>query len=156
MTGSDSNAKQYALKLLSYKGRSEREIEERLRKKGVSSEVISSTMHYLKDAGFIDDRLLAEALKREALTHRMLSRAGARHFILRRGIPRRIVDSIFRDSEDTDRENALRLADKKLRILGRYPRDVAKRRLYNLLLRRGYSSGMIIKVLQEKMGKEEV
>jgi SOS response regulatory protein OraA/RecX len=75
---------------------------------------------------------------------------------LRRGIPRRIVDSIFRDSEDTDRENALRLADKKLRILGRYPRDVAKRRLYNLLLRRGYSSGMIIKVLQEKMGKEEV
>jgi len=131
-------------------------MEERLRKKGVSAHAISTTIHYLKDSGFLDDYVLAETLKREALTNRMLSQSGARIFILRRGVPKSIVDSIFSNSENTDRENASRLADKKLRILGKYPPGIAKRRLYNLLLRRGYSAGTIMKVLKDKIGKEEL
>ena len=155
MTGLDDKTKQYALKLLSYKGRSEREMEERLRKKGASDDSIVLTMQYLRDSGLLNDLSLAESLKREALTHRMLSQAGARNFILRRGIPKTIVDALFSGDEDTDFENALRFADKKLRLLERYPPVTAKRRLYNLLLRRGYSVGTIMKVIKDKHVKEE-
>ncbi len=155
MTGSDDKAKQYSLKLLSYRGRSEKELEERLRKKGVSARGISSTMRYLKDTGLLNDLSLAESLKREALTYRMLSQAGARNFMLRRGIPRSIVDSVLSNDDNIDIDNAVKFVDKKLRVLGKYPAETAKRRLYNLLLRRGYSSGTILKVLKEKIIKEE-
>ncbi len=155
MTGSDDKAKQYSLKLLSYRGRSEKELEERLRKKGVSARGISSTMQYLKDTGLLNDLSLAESLKREALTYRMLSQAGARYFMLRRGIPRSIVDSVLSNDDNIDIDNAVKFVDKKLRVLGKYPAETAKRRLYNLLLRRGYSSGTILKVLKEKIMKEE-
>lgn len=155
MTGSDDKAKQYSLKLLSYRGRSEKEMEERLRKKGVSARGISSTMRSLKDTGLLNDLSLAESLKREALTYRMLSQAGARNFMLRRGIPRSIVDSVLSNDDNIDIDNAVKFVDKKLRVLGKYPAEIAKRRLYNLLLRRGYSSGTILKVLKEKIVKEE-
>jgi regulatory protein len=151
----DDKTKRYALKLLSYKGRSEREMEERLRKKGASHETVASTIEYLRNSGLLNDLSLAESLKREALTHRMLSLAGARNFILKRGIPKDLVDALFTSDEDTDFENALRFADKKLRILERYPAVTAKRRLYNLLLRRGYSVGTIMKVIKDKHLKEE-
>ena len=155
MTVSDDKAKQYSLKLLSYRGRSEKELEERLRKKGVSARGITSTMRYLKDTGLLNDLSLAESLKREALTYRMLSQAGARYFMLRRGIPRSIVDSVLSNDDNIDIDNAVKFVDKKLRVLGKYPAETAKRRLYNLLLRRGYSSGTILKVLKEKIMKEE-
>jgi regulatory protein len=155
LTVSDDKAKQYSLKLLSYRGRSEKELEERLRKKGVSARGISSTMRYLKDTGLLNDLSLAESLKREALTYRMLSQAGARYFMLRRGIPRSIVDSVLSNDDNIDIDNAVKFVDKKLRVLGKYPAETAKRRLYNLLLRRGYSSGTILKVLKEKIMKEE-
>jgi regulatory protein len=155
LTGSDDKAKQYSLKLLSYRGRSEKEMEERLRKKGVSARGISSTMRSLKDTGLLNDLSLAESLKREALTYRMLSQAGARNFMLRRGIPRSIVDSVLSNDNNIDIDNAVKFVDKKLRVLGKYPAEIAKRRLYNLLLRRGYSSGTILKVLKEKIVKEE-
>jgi len=140
LNGSDSKAKQYALRLLSYRGRSEKEMAERLRKRGVSDAAASST---------------AESLKREALVNKVLSRSGARHFMLGRGIPKGIIDKILRDDENTDYDNARRFVDKRLRMLGRYPEITAKRRLYNQLLRRGYSAETIIKVLREKNMKEE-
>lgn len=151
----DDKAKQYSLKLLSYKGRSEKELEERLKKKGIKGDVISSTILYLKNIGLVNDMSLAETLKREALTRKMLSYFGARNFMLRRGIPKSIIDSVLSRDDNTDIENAIKLVDKKLRILGTYPADTAKRRLYNLLVRRGYSSGTIMKVLKEKMMREE-
>ena len=155
MTGLDDKAKQYSLKLLSYKGRSEKELEERLKKKGITGHVISSTIIYLKNIGLVNDMSLAETLKREALTHKMLSYFGARNFMLRRGIPKSIIDSVLSRDDNADIENAIKLVDRKLRILGTYPADTAKRRLYNLLVRRGYSSGTIMKVLKEKMMREE-
>jgi SOS response regulatory protein OraA/RecX len=44
---------------------------------------------------------------------------------------------------------------KKLKSLNNYPSEIAKRRLYNLLLRRGYSSETIMKVLKDISNKEE-
>lgn len=151
----EDKTRRYALKLLSYKGRSESEMKERLQNKGASQRSIASTIHYLRDAGLLNDLSLAESLKREALSHRMLSQAGARNFILRRGIAKNIVDSIFEDDENTDFENAVRLAEKKLRVLAKYPAATARRRLYHLLLRRGYSAGTIMKIINEKFKKEE-
>jgi regulatory protein len=143
-------ARQYAFKLLSYRGRSEKELEERLIKKGITKTVASSTIKYLKHLGLIDDMSLAETLKREALTTKLLSQNGARRFILNRGIPCEIVNQILSNDRSEDIENARRLIDKKLKAFKDYSSDTAKRRLYNLLLRRGYSFETINTVMKEK------
>ncbi len=155
MRGSQSRAKEYALKLLSYRGRSEKELEDRLLRKGISKPDASSAIEYLKGIGLIDDVTFAETLMSEAVTTKMLSRNGARRYMLSRGLSRDIVDRISSDSEDTDFVNAGKLVEKKLRVMGKCPSLVAKKRLYAHLLRRGYSSEIIARVLREKNFKEE-
>ena len=156
MKGSRDKARQYALKLLSYRGRSVKELEERLRGKGIPESAVSAAIRYLKDIGLIDDVSLAESLKREAQTTKMLSQKGAKQYLFSRGIPRDIIDSVFSYDENADVENAGRLVDKKMKVLGGYPAEIVKRRLYGLLSRRGYSSGTILKVLKDKYSMKEV
>jgi regulatory protein len=155
LKGLQNKARQYAFKLLSYRGRSEKELEERLIKKGITKTVTSSTINYLKDMGLIDDMALAETLKREAVTTKLLSQNGAKKFILNRGISREIVDLVFSNDENEDIENARRLVDKKLKTFKNYSSETVRRRLYNLLLRRGYSFETIMAVLKGKTLKED-
>lgn len=151
----EDKARQYALRLLSYRGRSVRELEERLRRKGFPEYVVSFTIRHLKHTGLIDDKALAEALKREAMTTKFLSQYGARRFMLARGISREIVDSIFSPDEKEDIKNANRLVDKKLRIIENPPTEKIKRRLHNLLFRKGYSLETIESVLKKRNFKED-
>jgi len=148
-------SRQYALKLLSYRGRSEKELEERLRKKGFPETVIFSTIQYLRHRGLIDDMSLAESLKREAMSIKLLGYHGARRFMLHRGIPQPIVDVVLNLYEKEDIENAQKLVDKKLSRLETYPSEKVRRRIYNLLLRKGYSYETIKKIMPYKNFKED-
>lgn len=155
MTDSHDNAKKYAFKLLSYRGRSEKELKERLVKKGISKTVASATVHHLKDLGLIDDRSLAESLKREALTIKLLGQKGAIKYLLHRGIPRDIIKRVLSNNENIDIFNARLLINKKVRTLNNYSPLQIKRKLYGFLVRRGYSIEIINKVLKEKYFHEE-
>jgi regulatory protein len=156
LTDSQNKAKKYAFKLLSYRGRSEKELKERLLKKGISKAVTSSTVTYLKHLGLIDDRSLAETLKREALSRKLLSQKGASLFLHHRGVPREIIDEVLDYDETVDLRNARRLLHKKnIQANRNYSSLKVKRRLYSLLARRGYSSDTIHKVLKEKILHEE-
>jgi regulatory protein len=155
LTGLDNKAKGYALKLLSYRGRSEKELRERLRRKGISETVITSVLKHLKQTGLVDDISLAEALKRAAIDTKMLSRAGAMLYVLGKGIPREIVTLVFGKDDTSDAENAGRFIDKRLRSLKDYPPEVVRRRLYKLLSRRGYSYETIKVALKNKHFREE-
>jgi regulatory protein len=152
----DNKARQYAIKLLSYRGRSEKELENRLREKGISETVIQKTLHYLRDSGLVNDVSLAETLKREACSTKMYSQYAAKRFLLRRGIPQDITYAVLNGGDNDDIVNARRLADKKLRTLRNYPAMTVKRRLYYLLARRGFSPEIIKKVCNEiQFQKEE-
>jgi regulatory protein len=150
LNGLQNKARTYALKLLSYRGRSEQELRERLKKKGFSQIEAIATIRDLKQSGLVDDANLAETLKWEAFTAKMLSTEGAKRYVLGRGIPRDIAETAFACNEERDKENAKRLVDKKLRVLKNYPFATARRRMYNLLARKGYSSGLIVELLKEK------
>ena len=155
MNDLQNKAKQYALKLLSYRGRSEKELKERLIKKGISESMVSSTVDYLRRLGYLDDVSLAEALKREAVSRKLLSKTGAKKYLLNRGIPRDIVQSVFLQEEESDRETAKKYVRKKIRMFENYPEETARRRLYNQLLRRGYSPEIICAALKDKTNNRE-
>jgi regulatory protein len=150
----EAKAEQYALRLLSYRGRSVKELEERLRRKKFPADVVSSIVNKLQRARFLDDVALAETLKREATKTKFLSQYGAKRFMLARGIPRRIVDLLFGHDEEEDINNARRLIEKKLRMIDDLPVEKKRRRLYQLLLRKGYSFEIIESVLKRINSRE--
>ena len=150
MNGLQNKARIYALKLLSYRGRSEQELRERLKKRGFPETETIAAIRDLKQSGLVDDANLAETLKWEAFTAKLLSTEGAKRYVLGRGIPRDIAETSLAFDEERDKENARRLVEKKLRVLKNYPFATVRRRLYNLLARKGYPSGLIIELLKEK------
>ena len=146
---SPDRARAYALRLLRYRGRSEKELTERLLSKGVPKHVILSTIQYLKKIGLINDIHLAESLKRHALSHKLLSHYAAKQFLLKRGIRSNLVDLLFYHSESADSHNATILLEKKFKALKNFSPEVQKRRIYHALLRKGYSYRTIKTVLSE-------
>ena len=123
--------------------------------RGFPEYVVSSTIIHLQHTGLINDRALAEDLKRKAITANLLSQSSARRFLLTKGIPAEIVDSTLIPDENEDKENAKRLVDKKLRTIKNAPPEKIKKRLYSLLLRKGYSFETINTVLKDKNLKED-
>ena len=125
-------------------------------KKGITEPEVSETIRHLKETGLINDPALAEAIRREAITIKMLSKRGARRYMAHRGISQDIIDTVLDKEINSDIDNARSFVDKKMRVLHNYSPEIVKRRLYGLLSRRGYSPETIIKVLKEKIITKEV
>ncbi len=146
----------YALKLLGYRGRSERELRERLGRKGFQKDIIDRALLHLKEAGFIDDTALAADLKRQAFERKLLGYEGAKSFLLRRGLSRPIVESALAYDEEAEVEKAVKCLDKKMSSMGDYPAQEKKRKLWNFLARRGYASAVIREAMKDFYFEEEV
>lgn len=149
MTDSAGDAKRYSFKLLGYRGRSESELRERLDRKGFSEDVVSRTLKFLKQAGYLDDRALALNLKRQFLSDRLLGYNGAKRFMRKRGLSAEVIDSTLEYDEDAEVLNAKKLIGKKFGSIGKDSPVSEKRRLWNFFARRGYSVSTIKKALQE-------
>jgi len=157
LTDSETNAKKYALMLLSYRSRSEKELKERLEKKGFSESHIYGTLRRLKQAGFIDDHALALDLKRQAFNNKLLGHKSAKQFLLSRGLPDEIVNTALIYDEETEKQTIQKLIEKKLKTMGDYPDKKKEKKLWDFLVRKGYTFSTIrdafhnfIKVEEEK------
>jgi len=149
LTGSAPEAKRYALKLLAYRGRSEQELGERLARKGFESDVIESVTRDLKKAGFIDDTQLALSLKRQAREGRLLGHRATRIFLLKRGLSREVVDAVLDYDQDDELNVLQRLLEKKARSADDMQTLAGRRRFWNFLVRKGYSTEVIRRVMKE-------
>lgn len=156
MTDLANEAKKYSYKLLGYRGRSEKELRERLGKKGFPENIISSVLEDLKQSGFLDDKALALNLKRQAVNNRMLGYKGAKLFMLKRGLSSGVIDSAIHYDEDIEFQNIKKLVEKKTKTMENYYTASEKKRLWDYLARRGYSFDTIKKALKNiKLNKED-
>ncbi len=134
-----------AYHLLRYRDRSERELRDRLARRGYSEPVVDATVLQLKEAGFLDDLRLAGNLKRVAAEQKQLGAHGVRAFLQKRGLEREVIESV----PDVSDELAIaeRLVDRKVGRLTALDDAAAQKRLWNMLSRRGFSAGTIRAVL---------
>ena len=151
---SAGSALKYVYKLLSYRDRSEKEVREKLIRKGFNNKVVEDTLNYFKENRFIDDRRFAEALKRDAAGNKFLSRIGTRDYMMKKGIPADIADE-FLAPDDDYMETAGKLVEKKLRHMKGLDEQTIKKRLWGLLSRRGFSYDISNKVLKSFDLREE-
>lgn len=147
-------ALRYAFRLLSYRDRSLKELYDRITGRGFSDNIANEAIDRLKDSGIVDDRKFAETLKRYAIDRKHLGRKGTFHYITGKGISKEIAEEISGDESDYI-ETAERLVEKKLKLMSTIDIMVKKRRLYGLLLRRGFSYDVADRIIREKL-KEEI
>ncbi len=145
---SPAEAKACAFKLLSYRGRSTKEMAEKLNRKGFDEGLIKATITYLHDIGLMNDEALAADLYRMTTDHKSLGKKGIGVFLMKRGIDKALIDKTLADhSSESDEKAALEFAERRHKTLKNYPEDVAKRRLWGMLQRRGFSYDVIKHVM---------
>ncbi len=153
MDDSLGEALKYALRILGYRDRSVSEMRQKLAAKGFSMDVVDATLARLEEKGFVDDRKFAELLKRDAIERRNYGALGTRRYLLKKGIPSEIVDAIT-DGDDDYEGAARRLVEKKMQLMKNCSEETARRRLWGLLSRRGFSSDTIYRVMKSMAIKE--
>ena len=141
--------------LLSYRSRSEKELQERLKKKGFSERHIAAALQNLKQAGHLDDNTLALDLKRQAFDNRLLGHNRAKLFLLDRGVPDAIVNETMAYDEEAETQKIQKLIEKKLKTMGACPDNRGKKKLWDFLLRKGYTYNTIKNALRNFTQVEE-
>ncbi|MEW5807685.1 MAG: regulatory protein RecX [Acidobacteriota bacterium] len=140
-----------SLKTLSRKSRTRHEMVSILEKKGFSGDTISKSLAKLEDLGYIDDRNYAYNYAVSKATERLWGSRRIRVELGRRGISTEIVESILKRLKDEiDEESLLEKAiRKKLHLLRVDSSEKSYRRLYNYLMRRGFSASSVMERIRK-------
>jgi regulatory protein len=149
LKGFRNDAKTCALKLLSYRSRSRKEIFDRLKSKGFSVIEIENTIHFLENTGLVSDEALTKELFRFSVERKSLGKKGIETLLSRRGIDKELIHKeLSTYTNDIEAESAARFAEKKIKSLNKYPKEIIRRRLWGMLQRRGFSAEVINKVIE--------
>lgn len=128
-----------ALRLLSFRARSVRELRDRLRRAGFGSETVEAEVARLEAVGLLDDEHFAKEFTRNSVTYRRVGRRSVRAGLMAKGVSRAVIDDAVADlSEAEEQERADGLAAVRARRLAGKERAVAFASLSGFLMRRGF------------------
>lgn len=147
MKDSTSEAFRYALKLINLRDRTEKELVDRLKRKGFGEETIKEVMNRLKGLSLVDDRRAAEALINYGSRVKGLGSLALKRLCIEKGVDETIIDGLDLSQDDEKKAEALIL--KRLSYMKGIDREKKYRRLYGYLYRRGYPSELISKLLRK-------
>jgi regulatory protein len=152
-----NKAKNYALRLLEMRGRSVKDIRDKLKVKGVSPGDIDLVIDDLLSLGLLDDEKFARDWIENRQHFRPTGVVRLRQELFVKGIDREIVDQAIREYKNNSDEfpAALDLGRRKMKLYRKLDPDTAKRRLAGFLARRGYEASIVSKVLKELL-KESI
>ena len=142
-----------ANRLLAVRLRSRRELEDRLHRRGISADILASVIADLERHGFIDDRRFAEAWVRTRRALLPSGRIRLQYELARKGVARDAVTQVLGGGGGGDEaELALAVAQGRMRRYRGLQPEVVYRRLGGMLQRRGFSSGVVSRVLRQVLG----
>ncbi len=155
-------AKAVALRFLSSRPRTEREIRDKLREREFPDEDIRRTIEELRSGGLINDRQFAEMYIRDALALKPVGTMVLRRKLLLLGVERTVVDNALAEAfADVDMHQlVLRVAQQFLKRASTSrkqedPRKL-KARLTSFLLRRGYTWDVAGPVVRSLLGTHDL
>lgn len=136
--------------LLKFRLRSEQELYQRLKKKKFSEEIIKETLTFLKERGFIDDRLFAKTWI-ESRLKRPLGLRRLKQELNLKGINKEIIEDRISEVKSWYQEQDVvrGLALAQFAKLKNIEPAKARRRIYGYLLRRGFSPEIIIDAINQ-------
>lgn len=136
-----------ALRLLGYRPRSEREVRDRLTRRGLPHDVVTATVTRLRELGLLNDAAFAKAW----VESRGIGSPRGQRLLTRelrtKGVDAEIAAEAAAESDDID--GARRAAEKKARSLAGLPYPDFRNRLAGYLQRRGFGYEAIKPVIAE-------
>ena len=146
-----------ALGMLAARGRSSRDLRQRLIRAGASAPHADAAVARLQEAGLLDDATYARQVARSRVTTRGDSRRRVSQALAQAGVGRTTADEAVADvfDEDAVDETALveQAARKRVRTLGALDPAVRRRRLFGYLARRGHDGALIRAVVDRVLGE---
>ncbi len=154
------NARRAALRFLSYRLRTVREVRDKLRENEFGDEVISKTVYDLEQTGLLNDKEFARTYIRDTLAIRPSGKYLLKRRLLLLGLDKSLVDealdeSLENESQEIAALEAARKFMKKANALQRRKDPLKSRnRLVNFLSRRGFTWDVITKTVKEVLEEE--
>lgn len=147
-------AKEIAYKFLSYRPRTQKEVEEKLKLKGFPDDVVSKVINDIKRYGFINDLEYTKNFILNKMRSKTLGKIALKQILLSKGILNETIDQVLAERENLidEFEMALELAEKKLNQIKSSKRkkmnkNEQKRKIYEFLTRRGFTWDTINRVI---------
>jgi regulatory protein len=144
-------SKDAALKFLSYRMRSEKEVRDKLRKKEFAGEIIDEVIKDLKRVNLLDDYEFASAWIRDRISDKPRGKTLLKQELWKKGIKKEIIEKVLREYFEDEEEElnlAKQLLEKRKKRYENLEKNVAKRRIMSFLLRRGFSYETVKEVLK--------
>ncbi|MDI3540840.1 MAG: regulatory protein [Thermosediminibacterales bacterium] len=143
-----SKAFLYAVNLLAFRDYTEREICEKLIKKGYDESIVKQVVKDLIQKGYIDDNRYAEQWVKNKAKSKGIGAAKIKYELSRKGIPYDLIEEKLEESKDFDElEIAMGVAYKKIKSYKNMEKDRIKAKLGRFLERKGFSYNVINKVI---------
>jgi regulatory protein len=124
------------LRYLTYRPRSEQELERYLARKGVEHDVARAVIERLRRAGLADDRQFAEFWVQNREQFRPRGQWALRQELGQKGVRGDVAAQAV--AEVDDERNALQVAERAASRYARVDRETFARRMMGMLLRRGF------------------
>ena len=142
-------AKDMALRFLSFRRRTEKQVKEKLQKKGFDEKTIKATIDKLKEFDLINDLEFATSWVKDRLSFKPRGRKLLKQELYKKGISKETIEQVTEELCQDEDKSALELLEKiKKRYKGLEPK-VARRRMFGFLLRRGFSYETTKKALNQ-------
>ena len=136
--GPSGTARDRALGLLAVRWRSRAELERRLRVAGFDPDEVSTTLDDLQRVGLVDDERFAAELVRDQANRRLAGGRAIAAALREKGVDPAVAAAAMEPHAEDEVQRAVELARRRAARMGGQQPDLARRRLYGLLLRRGY------------------
>nr|WP_231869081.1 recombination regulator RecX [Rhodococcus opacus] len=152
--GTETQAKDLCLRLLTDRARSRAELADRLAKKGYSADIAERVLDRLTEVGLVNDADFAQQWVHSRHTHSGKGKRALAMELRRKGIGQEdATEALAQIDSDDERARATELVAKKLRTVSADDRDRAVRRLVSMLARRGFPQGMAFEVVKEQLDR---
>jgi regulatory protein len=149
-------ARTICLRLLTQRARTRSELAKALSRRGVPGEVADRVLIRFVEVGLIDDAAVAQSFAVSQHRDRALSARAVAARLRERGIPEHLVQSAIGEIDaDSEASTAARLAQRKLQSLRNADPATRRRRVYGMLLRRGYAADLATRVVAETVGQDD-
>lgn len=142
-----------ALRLLSVRPRSRRELQRRLLRAGFEGDEVEDELVRLEAVGLVDDDAFARQVVEHELTVRRSGRRAVSGRLLGNGVDRDTVDRALEEvTAEDDEARAVDLAMGRARRLEGLPPERAFQRLFSFLARRGYDASVARRAARRALG----
>ncbi len=149
------NCKDYAVKILSIKDRTEKELRDKLREKKYPEDEIDGAVEDMKGYGYIDDARYAARFAADGFNLRGHGSARIKTDLIKKGVSRDIVDSVLEQNQTDPRERIREVL--KVRFSSADLSNPKERnRILGFFSRRGYSYRDVIGVINDICAFENI